>query len=331
MTIVPIVIEKLARESMEEKARNRAIIDALYAEGIERAKASGVPVIKRLFASPYTDIRGELEDGKVVTKVKSVVIPRRIFPTLNTRADDAWSLNHEMSEAEAVNRGGLRPVHSHGDTRVLAEEAALLMRMPEKYREQFSKAREEDMDWAGEIFGHESDDKKTNVSPTYEDNIKKMLKGNKVSLPSLNKSYAESEAYKRSMLYEGYISDMVRRAAGKDKEDDKDNLYNMLNPILHPSLKYDHEKEKETALEIYREAKKSAATGSVIGALIGIAMTAPIASAPTNSKGLMGTIMGVGGAVGGSLGYGIGDAVGEVKGMEKHYWSKDKHSKKETK
>lgn len=330
MTRTPIVIEKLARESKEEKARNRAIIDALYAEGVDRAKASGVPIKKRLFAAAYTDIGGEIEDGKVVTKVKSVVIPRRIFPTLNTRADDAWSLNHEMSEAEAVNRGGLRPVHSHGDTRVLAEEAALLMRMPKKYREQFSKGRIEDMDFVSEMYGYKEDEDDDSGFLTYEDNIKKMLEGKKVSLPSLNKSYSESEAYKRSLLYEGYMSDMLRRAAGKDKEDNKDNIYNMLNPILHPSLKYDHEKEKETALEIYREAKKSAATGSVIGALIGIAMTAPIASAPTNSKGLMATMIGAGGAAGGYLGYALGKITGEAKGIEKHYWNKDNHKKKET-
>lgn len=316
MTRTPIVIEKLAGNDRED-------VQALYDEGIARAKAMGVPIKKRLFARTFTHIKGDNVNGKVVPRIDRVDMPQRIFPSKKTRALDAWFLNHEMDEVEAFNRGNLRPVHSHMDSSVLTAEPNILSRIPKEQSKKLINMRKEDLDFNVVISGDPQayDSKGRYVEPAYEKNIKKILDGENVSTAEINKSYTDSNAQGRSTMYNGYIHGMLRRATGKDKEDDTNNAYNIFNDKLHPSLRYNPEKEKETADKIFANAKKSTIKGGAIGGTTGLLLG--LSTMPYMPEKIKYIYPASFAASLGGVGAVMGKNYGTTKGIRDNYYHKD--------
>jgi hypothetical protein len=316
-----IIAEKLAAYTKEEKEQINNTIREIEAEGAAKAEKLGVPIERMLFNGTYTDI-GWKDDGKGGRKFGpiSIQMPKRLIASTATRALDSIYLMHEVAEAEALKKKNILPIHSHAHPSVLLTEAEMINRFPQKIRDRAISDRSKDMSFVNAYTVKRDLGAKVKEEdlPALEKAILAKMRSGEGTKGSINKAYRDTKGQRRSLLYESYISDMLRRAAEIDDANNEYNMYNKLNSLLHPSLRYDPEAEKDTAKGIYAKAKKKGLIGGGIGAASGAAVTLPYLVLGRNGESLASFLGAT--IIGGLVGAGVGHDMAVSKGIREKYY-----------
>lgn len=301
---MPIVI-KMAALNQIQKER----LGAMAKDNEEKARKLGVKVIKRPFASAQTrPERYQDEDGQYKTRVKHIRIPGYILPMSATqRFNREYLLAHELSEAEALQRGNLRPLHSHLDAGVLKDEIDIINKYRPLTDQIYSSFRKPDIDMNLLIRGYG----KRNA-PALEKKLMSAYEG-KTDLSDMDALYGSTHGERRSFSYNKYLADIAernyRKSRGKpvtDKEQRTSNYF-LLNDKLAPELRVDPDKEYAKSMDIIREAKvlgkKFSIAGGIMGALVGSAAGTVADNIGSNDiKAKIGVPTLLGGAAGAALG-----------------------------